>query len=255
MTISDAPPFFTVIVATYNVEATIIRCLDSVYSQVERPQVILADGLSADNTMQVIEPYRKKGLEVICERDLGVYDAWNKGLALARGQWIIFMGADDYYADQNALQKLRLRLLSAPSSTTVAYGAIESVDVTGKLLARENVPWEQCRSRLNINMPFTHVGCAHRADLFKSRRFDISYRIAGDYNFLYPEIVKNPPLFVDEYLIKMTYGGLSTSIKGRISLLREIIRIRAERGILVPLSSRVWTRGKLIFYRAIRILD
>jgi glycosyltransferase involved in cell wall biosynthesis len=246
----SSSPFFTVIIATYNAEATVVKSIESVLTQTERPQVILVDGLSKDRTVALARPFEAQGLEVICERDQGVYDAWNKGIAKATGQWIIFLGADDFYNSPTCLAQLRQRLDAASPHTEVAYGLVKVVDAKGSLVAEENRPWEQVSLQLPVNMPFTHVGTAHRRTMFRDRKFNPAFRIAGDWHFLYPSLVKQRPLFIPEYVIHMGAGGLSTNPRSRRRLIREIKAVQADYQINIPLKQKIWLGAKYVYYSA-----
>jgi len=249
----SAKPFFTVIIATYNAEATIVRSVESVLTQIERPQLVIVDGASSDRTIELLAPYRNGDVEVICERDEGVYDAWNKGLQVAQGEWVIFIGADDYYPNVHCLAALRHHLSMAHPETEIAYGQVHVVNEHGRELSVENLPWEQCSKKLNINMPFTHVGTAHRALMFQRRAFDSAFRIAGDYHFLYGSLSHVLPIHVPEYVVNMTRGGLSTSIKNRLRLLAELQRVRKIYNIPVPAATKIWTLIKIFIYNAIKL--
>lgn len=86
----------SIIIATYNAEKYIRRALNSVYSQdYKNIECIVVDGKSSDRTIDIVEEYRKKGVRYISEKDLGIFDALNKGIKLATGEWIYILGADD----------------------------------------------------------------------------------------------------------------------------------------------------------------
>jgi glycosyltransferase involved in cell wall biosynthesis len=241
-------PFFTVIIATYNAEATVVKSLESVLAQTERPQIILVDGLSKDRTMALAQPFEAQGVELICERDEGVYDAWNKGIAKATGEWVIFLGADDYYDSPTCLATLRAKLTAADTRSDVAYGRVKVVDADGTIVAEENHPWEEVRAQLPVNMPFTHVGTAHRRTMFAQRKFNPAFRIAGDYHFLYPSLIKQSPLFIPDYVIHMGAGGLSTNPRTRRRLIREIKAVQSDYSINIPLRQKVWLDAKYAYY-------
>lgn len=86
----------TIIVVTYNAEKHIVGVLESLIPRInERTEVIVIDGLSTDNTVNIINKYERYISKFISEKDNGIYDAMNKGIALSSGKYILFLGADD----------------------------------------------------------------------------------------------------------------------------------------------------------------
>ncbi|MBP9970812.1 MAG: glycosyltransferase, partial [Paludibacteraceae bacterium] len=95
----------SIIIATYNASKTLNRCLDSIVSQKNSEvELIIIDGGSTDETLSVINSYSSDIDYVLSEKDNGLYDAWNKGIKAAKGDWIMFLGADDQLLS-NALEK------------------------------------------------------------------------------------------------------------------------------------------------------
>ena len=102
-----AYPKLSIITSTYNAAATFEKCLDSILSQTwtDREYLII-DGGSTDGTLELLSKYGDSIDYWMSEPDEGVYDALNKGIALARGEWIYFIGADDYLIDSDVLQRI-----------------------------------------------------------------------------------------------------------------------------------------------------
>ena len=97
-------PFFSIITASYNSEKTISDTITSVLNlDFNDFEYIIVDGNSKDKTVDIIKSFiskfEAKGItyKFISEKDKGIYDAWNKGIALSEGQWISFLGSDDSY--------------------------------------------------------------------------------------------------------------------------------------------------------------
>ncbi|MCM1759079.1 glycosyltransferase, partial [Bacteroides ovatus] len=87
----------SIIIATYNAEKTLKRCLSSIISQKnDQLELLIIDGGSADRTMDIVKDVSHSIDVIISEPDKGLYDAWNKALRLVTGEWIMFLGADDY---------------------------------------------------------------------------------------------------------------------------------------------------------------
>jgi len=87
---------FTIVLVTYNAEKHIGEFLESLIPRINKQtEVIIIDGLSTDNTINIIKKYQKYISKFISEKDSGIYDAMNKGVALSSGKHILFLGADD----------------------------------------------------------------------------------------------------------------------------------------------------------------
>ena len=106
-------PFFTVITASFNSEKTIDKTIESLLNQnYTNFEYIIIDGNSKDSTLEIIKSFEQKFKEknitykFISEPDKGIYDAWNKGIKLSDGEWISFLGSDDYYTDNTVFEQI-----------------------------------------------------------------------------------------------------------------------------------------------------
>ena len=93
----------SIIIATYNSEKTLRRALDSVLNQSYQDwECIVVDGASKDNTIGIVKEYVKKDsrFRYNSEPDHGIYDAFNKGWKMAKGEWVMYLGSDDEYTKE-----------------------------------------------------------------------------------------------------------------------------------------------------------
>lgn len=100
-------PLFSIIIPTYNVANKLHDCLHSIHHQTcNNYEIIVMDGASTDNLQEVIQQHQalSNHIRLYIEKDNGVYDAMNKGIAVAKGDWIIFLGADDAFYSNQVLQ-------------------------------------------------------------------------------------------------------------------------------------------------------
>ena len=101
-----AQPTISVIIATYNSEKTIALAIKSVLEQNYKSlDLIIIDGNSTDNTLEIIKSFNDNRIRCISEPDEGIYDAWNKGVMLSQSERIIFIGSDDTLATSKSLTK------------------------------------------------------------------------------------------------------------------------------------------------------
>ena len=183
------PPFFTIITSTYNAEKSLPPLLESLVSQTCRDfNWIVQDGSSSDATMQIVEQYRDRLPEILVDsrKDRGIYDAWNKALdrwQAKLGKWIIFMGAGDTFCHQDSLKEA-MYYLEQLSDKYIYYAVpVEIVLGSGEFLNQVS-PSDNPSIDLKNGMCLPHQGLFHRHDIFSNNRYDISYSIAGDYDFV-----------------------------------------------------------------------
>src|SRR5215467_6583014 len=128
-----APPRITVIVAAFNAAGTLQRCIDSVAAQTyAAKELVVIDGASTDGSVDILRANRESIDVWVSEPDRGIYDAWNKGVARARGEWICFCGADDYLHGPRALETISRHLIGAPPAQRIVYGRVLVVDANGR---------------------------------------------------------------------------------------------------------------------------
>ncbi len=219
----------SIVIATYNSEKTIKRCINSIVNQTYRDfEVIIQDGASTDNTVDIIASL---GIEVdiISAPDNGVYDAWNKALLRTHGKWMVFLGSDDYFYSEDSLQKIIPILQDfEANSISLVYGrnyiANESMDIISEV----GESWGRARLRIDKEMSVRHPGCFHHKSLFElGIGFSDDYDIVGDHHFF----VKNMEQGVGFYpfsIVVHVIGGLSTSPNNMLKLIFENFRMRKE---------------------------
>jgi GT2 family glycosyltransferase len=177
----------------------------------------------------------------LSEPDSGIYGALNKGLALARGEWICILGADDYLWDSRTLEKMGEQLQLLPDTVTVAYGQVMLVSDEGRSIYAFGEPWEKVRERFRQGTSIPHQGTMHRRSLFERQGlFDESFRIAGDYEFLLRELKSSDARFLPGIIVAaMRQGrGISSDPANSLVVLRETRRALRKHGMLLP--GRVW---------------
>ena len=186
---------FTVVTITYNAEAVLQRTLQSVlrqtYGGVEH---LIIDGASKDGTLRMAEDYKRLsdqselGHKVIIksEPDKGIYDAMNKGLTQASGDYIVFMNAGDCFPQDDTLEQVvhRCRLMESPSDElpAVLYGLTDIVDGEGKFLYHRRLqpPAQLSWRSFRQGMLVCHQAFYARTDIAKNLQYDTRYRFSAD---------------------------------------------------------------------------
>jgi glycosyltransferase involved in cell wall biosynthesis len=230
-------PQLSIIVAVLNAHNTLEHCIQSIVAQTyPNKELIIMDGGSSDGSVSIIRSHENNIAYWDSKPDRGIYHAWNKALARASGEWICFLGADDYFCNDQVLTDLHPSLRQAAASgIRVVYGRIARVDDRGRLLARWGKPWEKIRWQMPHGMPIgmPHTGLMHHRNLFSDHGlFDDSFRIAGDYELLLRELKhKNSrALFVEDVItVTQRVGGLADS--NSLFFHTEVLRARRKNGI------------------------
>ncbi|WP_083664347.1 glycosyltransferase family 2 protein [Herminiimonas arsenitoxidans] len=219
-------PLITVITVVFNAEKTLEKAILSVINQsYSNIEFIVIDGGSTDNSIDIIKKYQYAIDYWVSESDTGIYDAWNKGVRLASGDWIAFLGADDAYTD-GAIEAYA-SFISNCSDVKLEYvsSRVNLVNHTTKLRV-VGAPWRWAVFRKYMNV--AHVGSLHRWTLFEEYGlFDDSYRISGDYEFLLRAGSTLNAHFLDFVTVDMQVGGVSDA---NIQVFNETTRAKKTTG-------------------------
>lgn len=215
-------PFFSIITATFNCEKTLLRSISSVRQQTFRSfEYIIIDGGSTDSTVEKIKNNQSTVTTWLSEKDQGIYDAWNKGISLAKGSWILFIGADDFLYPE-ALQSY-YDFLANSVTTDVLYlsSKVEIIDHSGHIKRIYGWPWKWRQFR-RINL-LAHPGSLQSKKLFDQYGlYNISYKIVGDYELLLRPREKLNGMFMNKITAKVTEGGMSYSYRTFLELRRAV---------------------------------
>jgi glycosyltransferase involved in cell wall biosynthesis len=203
------PKKFSIVVATFNAEASISDLIDSIRIQkTGEVEIIFVDGGSSDSTIKIIQESKIADV-IISEKDSGIYDAWNKGLRVLNSKWVMFLGADDVVLPQTFKYWIEI-IEGVESDVELISGRNYLVDKSGKIIKAYGKPAEW-RS-LSKMMVIAHVGAMHSIKIFeKYGQFDSSWRICGDYDLLLRSKGCLKVMFVDKILVKTAIGGMSYS--------------------------------------------
>lgn len=214
----------SLITATYNSSKTVSETIESVLSQDYNDfEHIFVDGLSKDNTLEIISSYEKRyegRLKVISEKDNGIYDAMNKGIANATGDIIGILNSDDILACPHALSDFVKKFKE--ENCDAVYSDLTFMDAeTMSIPVRK---WISKKGNYKLGWHPPHPTLYIKKDVYKAvGKFDTGYKIAADYDFMLRLMKSNARLgYVPKTLIYMRSGGVSTNgLSGYINNLKE----------------------------------
>lgn len=241
-------PLISVIVAVYNGAKTLQRCIDSVSDQTYlNKELIIIDGGSTDGTIDILMTNNDKIAYWKSEPDNGIYHAWNKALGHASGDWVCFLGSDDYLWKSSVFEEIRPHMIKAESQgIRMVYGQVARVTEDDEISCVDGFSWEYTWRSIIIDGigTFTHQGMFHHRSLFELYgRFDESFKIAGDYELLIRAFKGGGDAYFINGLIVagMQTGGITSNC---IKMVKENARARQNnrlRVITIPwLISYAW---------------
>lgn len=201
-------PLVTVITVSFNSEETIARTVESVLAQTyDKVEYIVMDGFSTDNTVPIVESYRprfeEKGyrFKVISELDQGMYDALNKGVAMAEGEVIGQINSDDWY-EPNAVERMVDTYLE--KDFDVFWADLRILKRTGPMIKRAK--YNNFMTTRHWNHPTTFI----RASVYKTNPYELR-SMCDDFELILRLHKQHRKMVVlNEVLANFTFGGMST---------------------------------------------
>ena len=235
-------PLLSVITVTYNAEDVIEKTIKSIIHQTYgNVEYIVIDGHSTDKTVDIIRRYEKDIAYWISEPDSGLYDAMNKGISMASGEWVCFMNAGDLFYKTTTIEDV---FDDIPDDAHFIYGShyrcfneherpnedqfkkqkkvkdFEGTPVTAELVKTKNI------SELWKGVVFSHQSVFVRSALMRKYPFNTHYKVAADYDFIFNRYVEKYKFFNSDCAISVIApSGLS----GQSPLLRTFERWRIVR--------------------------
>lgn len=237
-------PIFSIITVVYNGESLLTGTMESVFRQTyPHIEYILVDGASKDKSLKIIQEYAEKmpQLRWISEPDRGLYDAMNKGLRMATGDFVQFLNAGDWLHSPDILEKMAA--LVTPQ-TGVLYGETMLVDDSRKPHGTmSELSTRQCPAHLDWKQYLGGMLVVHQSFL-PSRSIAPAYRadagLCADYDWCIEILKKSREnIFVDGIITDYLMGGLSKK-RHQQSLRNRFEVMRYHFGLLLTLAAHVW---------------
>ena len=246
-------PLITIIVSNLNGSKTLQQCVDSVANQTyKNAELIVIDGGSSDGSVDLLKQNANKISYWVSEKDNGIYSAWNKGLQYATGEWICFLGADDFLWDDRSLEVMSKTLISISSDCYVAYGQVMLLTKDSQPIYQIGKPWPKVKNQFTKFMSIPHPGLMHRNLLFKKNgNFDESFSIAGDYELLLRELKISDAAYIPKLMVGVRQGGVSCNLSHSFALLHEVRRAQIKNGFYLPSASWILSCVHLIIRKAV----
>ncbi|MDO3640621.1 glycosyltransferase family 2 protein [Mucilaginibacter sp. L3T2-6] len=216
-------PTLSVITVVYNnvkdIERTIKSTINQTYNNIE---YIVIDGKSTDGTLQIIERYKDHIAQLVSEKDEGIYDAMNKGLKLATGDYVIFMNSGDEFFESTTVEKV---FDTAPDAD-IYYGETEMVNDARQSLGRRRhkIPEKFTWRSFKYGMSVSHQAIYIRRTL--TELYDRRYQLSADIDWILRAAKKAKTIVkVEGYVAKYLTGGMSKarhrqSLKERFNIMK-----------------------------------
>lgn len=238
---SHITPLFSIITVTYHAESVLEETILSVVSQTyHNIEYIIVDGASKDRTLSIVNKYRDKIQAVVSEPDKGLYDAMNKGLKMAKGEYVCFLNAGDTFHEDDTLQLIVHQLNKSNVLPDVIYGETALVDAQRhfvrmrRLQTPDTLNWKSFRQGMLV---------CHQAFIAKravAETYDLNYRFSADFDWCI-RVMKKASLLHNTRLTLIDYLDEGMTTKNRKASLKERFRIMAKHyGYISTVLHHIW---------------
>ena len=239
-------PKFSIITVTYNAGAVLEDTIQSVITQTYRNvEYIIVDGGSKDHTLDIINRYREHIHTLVSEPDKGLYDAMNKGIRLATGDYLCFLNAGDELHEDDTLQ-LMVHSITGTELPDVLYGETAIVDEEGhflrmrRLSAPEDLNWKSFKDGMLV----CHQAFFPRREL--AEPYDLRYRFSADFDWCI-RIMKKSHTLHNTHLTLIDYLNEGMTTRNHRDSLHERFRIMCRHyGYLSTLARHAWFALRLL---------
>ena len=223
----------SIITTCFNRERTIAHAMESVFSQ-DYPHIeyIVVDGASTDNSLSIIGQYANGIEKIISEPDNGMYEAINKGIKAATGDIVGVLHSDDFLISSNVITEIVKEFIRTDADIVYGDGLFVDPIRTNKVV-RNWVSGKYKRWKVRLGwLPLHPTVYIRREVIDRHGIYDESYKIAADSDFLVRHLWKNRPhvVYLNQYILKMRMGGLSTDKLKRKQMWDEDVRMYKKHG-------------------------
>lgn len=205
--------------AVGTIERTILSVINQTYKNIE---YIVIDGRSTDGTLDIIYKYRDHIDYFVSEPDKGIFDAMNKGIKVATGEWIIFLNAGDTFVNSDVV--LNVFKERDTKNLGVIFGQWY-LKYNDQLRLKDTRPFYLNKSRFR-GMGFSHQSVFVRTEFAKKYLFDLKYQLSADYNMIWSLYYDEKVNFLDlGFPVSVMEDKEGTTVRNYEYHLREVARI------------------------------
>ncbi len=239
-------PLISIITVVYNSERFIERTIKSIINQTySNIEYIIVDGASADGTINIIKKYEKYIGKWISEKDNGLYDAMNKAIKMATGNYLLFINSGDEIYTENILTDIFSKLDNLPD---VIYGETEIVDFSGQSVGmrRHSTPEKLTWRSLRFGMKVCHQSILVKKELVEPYR--LNYNYSSDFEWVIRVLKRANTVYNSKLILsKFMEGGMTK--QSMIPSLKERFKIMSRYYGLIPtLFNHIYLAMKLSIY-------
>lgn len=239
-------PLISIITVCYNIKDEIERTCESIISQTNpNYEWIVVDGDSTDGTVDILNKYKDKMSVFISEKDTGIYNAMNKGIKRATGEWCIFMNGGDCFASNNIIEKFS-QLDGIYEYADVIYGDVDFINQNEKRKTI-NYPYPLTKSYFHNGNTINHQSTFIKKELFKKYGcYNENYRIVSDWEKWIIFFVNGCKFIKWDIVIANFYrGGISSTQIEKIQ--SELTEINKKYFIYHETINKFYQGQKIIF--------
>ena len=258
---SQSTPLLSIVTICFNSGATISDTFESLQCLAEFSpglvEYLIVDGGSTDGTQNIAHSQTQLPIQIVSERDSGLYDAMNKGLARAQGKYVWYLNADDMLSSSAALSCVLERLQrDAPDILVTDIEMVDSISTNRVVRRWRSFGWF---NQVALGWHPPHPGfIARRVLLQKLHGFNLTYKIAADVDLMiraWPRAALK--VYEPVVLVKMRTGGASNgTIKGILQANREVLHsLWQERVYSAPLAVLLKLSRKVVQVLRQRLAD
>lgn len=233
-------PLISICCCTFNATLRIKELLDSIYNQTyDNIEVVVVDGASKDNTLDIVKAYQRENDILISEPDKGVYDAMNKALKLAHGDYLIFMGADDHLLSYDVIRRVVEAIeKDGANEDSIYYGNVYG-EKNGNIWKKDFSKWDWVRGTI------CHQCIFYPKNIYKEYSYDLRYSINADYAYNLGLVGTANFRHIDVAVSYFSYGGISGSNRIDIEWKKDCAGLMREKlgfGPYLYRKIREWSR-------------
>ncbi len=244
--ISEKKPLVSIITVVFNselyLEKTILSIINQEYANIE---FIIVDGGSKDNTLEIIKKYEKFITKWISEKDNGLYDAMNKGISLAKGNYVWFMNSGDEIYNLSVLEDIFLNEINSPD---IIYGETEIINYKGQSVGmrRHSTPEILNWKSLKWGMLVCHQSVLVKREIVEN--YHLTYKHSSDFEWLIRMLKKSKRIYNSKLILSKFMDGGQTS-KNLTAGLKERYKIMVNYyGIISTIFIHFILGAKMLVY-------